>query len=346
MIKKIQHILTLGVIISSLLLPMQYIAGNVANGQMQMQMQKDSDIVVYDDSNSEHYKVLSDSIDDGDNANTLLKPTIHVTIEGTIIDDRIKGGDGNDLINGKEGDDILYGGEGDDEIDGGKGYDEIYGEGGNDQLRGGSGDDKIDGGKGNDILQGEVGDDKIKGGGGADRISGGLGNDQLKGESGDDRIFGGEGDDLIDSGEGNDALLGGRGNDIMIGGFGSDTFICDQFDTIVDFDPYNEGDQIIGSCSVNYLQEQKSENRNNIFPIESELEPEESSKEILQPLQSQTSVSTEASKSLPFSSSRESLNSFDESMLSKDFQRIPPAPMPPVNSFDDIPLPLPKADLQ
>jgi Ca2+-binding RTX toxin-like protein len=318
-------------------------AENFVDGQMQMQKQKNSDIIIYDDSNSEHYKVLSDSIDDGDNADALLKPTIHVTIEGTIIDDRIKGGAGNDLINGKEGDDILYAGEGDDDIDGGAGYDEVYGEEGNDQLRGGEGDDKIDGGKGNDIIHGEDGDDKIKGGEGADRISGGLGNDQLKGERGDDRIFGGDGDDLLDGGDGNDALLGGGGNDVMIGGFGHDTFVCDKFDTIVDFDPY-EGDEIIGSCSVNYLvedaktngiedkrREDNNNNNNNIFPIESE----GSSDKMLQPLQSSSA------------SSAESRNSFDgSSILSKDFQRIPPpSPIPPLNSFD-IPLPLPKADLQ
>lgn len=285
---KIQYTLTF-IIITSLILPLQYQTLIFANGQIQ----RESNIIIYDKDKVEHNTILSDSDD-----NMLLKPKVDVKIEGTFQNDTMRGGEGND---------------------------------------------EIDGGKGDDILDGKDGNDKIKGGGGSDRINGGIGNDQLEGEKGNDRIFGGEGKDLLDGGEGNDILLSGREADMMIGGFGSDTFICDQYDILVDFD-HNEGDKIIGSCSIDDLVEEKEEEKeankieeiheeNNIFPIESETSKSE---RMLQPLQS-------SSKLLP---QAESLNSFDKSsLLSKDFQRISPPPIPSLNSFD-IPLPLPNADLQ
>ena len=36
---------------------------------------------------------------------SIVKPKVDLKIEGTIIDDKFKGGDGNDELNGKEGDD-------------------------------------------------------------------------------------------------------------------------------------------------------------------------------------------------------------------------------------------------
>ena len=42
----------------------------------------------------------------------------------------------------------------------------------------------------------------------------------------------------------------------MIGGFGHDTFVCDQFDKLIDFNQY-EGDEIIGSCLEEYLVEEE-----------------------------------------------------------------------------------------
>ncbi|HEX6294838.1 MAG TPA: calcium-binding protein, partial [Nitrososphaeraceae archaeon] len=235
---KIQYTLTF-ITITSLILPIQYQTLIFANGQML----KESNIIVYDDNNSERYSIL-----DGPD-NILLKPKVDVSIEGTSKNDKIKGGEGDDHINGNSG---------------------------SDQLRGKEGDDEIDGGKGNDILHGEDGNDRIKGGEGSDRISGGIGNDEIEGESGDDKLFGGEGDDLLDGGDGNDVLLGGKGINIMIGGFGSDTFICNEFDRLIDFDVYK--DQIIGPCSVEYLVEQEEEEEretipeynNNIFPLEVE----------------------------------------------------------------------------
>jgi hypothetical protein len=54
--------------------------------------------------------------------------------------------------------------------------------------------------------------------------------------------------------------------------FGSDTFICDQFDKLIDFDLY-ERDEIIGPCSVEYPVEEEEEIEeipdydSNIFPL-------------------------------------------------------------------------------
>jgi len=130
---------------------------------------------------------------------------------------------------------------------------------------------------------------------------------------------------LLNGGEGNDVLLGGRGIDMMIGGWGTDTFICDQFDILIDFNRY-EGDQIIGSCSVEYLVEEEEEigeihedNNNNIFPLETEAEFERLSPSLLSP------QSPNSSSSLP------PLNSFEMPSLSKDLQRIPLPPTPSSN---------------
>ena len=143
----IQHTLTLAIIIL-LEFPLQYQTLLFANGQMQEEFH----IIIYDDTNPEHGIILSDSdLDD----NTLLKPKVDVSIEGTPQKDKIRGG---------EGDDKIYGNED------------------SDQLRGEEGNDEIDGGKGNDILHGEDGDDRIKGGDGFDRISGGLVDNQIEGK--------------------------------------------------------------------------------------------------------------------------------------------------------------------
>jgi Ca2+-binding RTX toxin-like protein len=205
----IQNILTLAVIIS-LILPLQYNTLNFANGEME----KDSTLVVYNDNNSKN-PVLADS------KNTILKPKVEVSIEGTLNDDQLKGGEGDDKISGEDG------------------YDTIAGRGGNDKINGGNGDDTINGELGNDTLKGENGDDKLSGEGGNDLIDGGKG---------DDKLLGGKGDDGILGDEGNDVLNGGGGVDIMAGGLGNDTFICDLFDTIIDFN-LNEGDKIVGQCS-------------------------------------------------------------------------------------------------
>lgn|GEM_PF-830024 len=148
-----------------------------------------------------------------ENFQEILKPKVHLSIEGTDIDDKITAGGGDDKIEGGKGDDIIRGESGDDEIDG---------EGGDDMLIGGLGNNTIDGGDGNDILIGERGEDELDGGEGNDKIKGGRGNDKID---------------------------GGEGFDILTGGLGADIFICDEFDQITDFN-LREKDEKIGSCIV------------------------------------------------------------------------------------------------
>jgi RTX calcium-binding nonapeptide repeat (4 copies) len=222
---KIQNILTLAVIIS-LILPLQYNTLKFANGQLQ----KDSTLVMYND-NSSKLPVLADS------KNTILKPQVDVSIEGTPNDDQLKGGDGDDKISGEDG---------------------------HDKISGGEGNDKINGGKENDTLNGELGNDTLKGGNGNDKLSGESGNDLMEGGKGDDTLIAGEGDEGMLGNEGNDVLNGGEGVDIMAGGLGNDTFICDLFDTILDFNLI-EGDKIVGQCSSLDQTERIESQFGNIF---------------------------------------------------------------------------------
>ena len=217
----------------------------------------------------------------------------------------------------------------------------------NDTMNGGEGNDVIDGGKGDDILDGKGGNDKIQGGGGSDRISGEIGNDQLVGERGEDMLMGGEGKDFLDGGEGNDVIFSGKGADMITGGIGSDTFICDENDILVDFNS-NEKDNIIGSCSTEYLVENKEEKEanelketqiekihgdNNIFPVELATSKFE---KMSKPLHS----------SLKSPQQSESLNDFNTpSHISKDFQKIDPSSTKLSNEFD-IQIPLPHANVQ
>jgi hypothetical protein len=117
-----------------------------------------------------------------------------------------------------------------------------------DKFNGGMGDDTITGLYGRDLLNGQGGNDKINGGIGNDKISGQSGNDLLKGEKGDDMLFGGDGYDQLYGDTGDDILDGGKGYNILVGGEGSDTFICNQFDTVMDFNATE--DQKTGNCKV------------------------------------------------------------------------------------------------
>lgn len=211
--------------------------------------------------------------------------TTDETIDGTIEDDILVGGDGNDTINGDKGDDIIIGGAGDDDINGGIGDDVIIGgegddnikgsagddivNGGNgdDFIRGGTGDDVLDGGEGNDFIKGDAGNDILNGGNGDDVLISGYGNDIINGDAGDDIIDGGSGSDIMHGGDGNDMIYGmngndilygengddiisgGGGNDILYGGNGGDAFIFDfndGNDVIKDFDPTEDTIEIGG----------------------------------------------------------------------------------------------------
>ena len=98
------------------------------------------------------------------------------SIDGTIYNDTITGGDGNDTINGGNGDDTLSDGIGEDTMSGGDGADIISG---------GTGDDTIDGGAGNDTYIWNLGD-------GMDTITDSQGTDKIvfgEGISYDDLSF-------------------------------------------------------------------------------------------------------------------------------------------------------------
>jgi hypothetical protein len=194
-----------------------------------------------------------------------------------------------------------------------------------DKLNGGIGDDKIDGKNGHDVLFGKDGNDQIKGGIGDDKISGQAGNDIIKGEKGDDILFGGQGDDLIFGNVGNDALDGGQGSNIMVGGGGSDAFLCNQYDTVVDFNA-SEADQIIGSCKKqsNEIVAISDDNNYNNLPNKSALELS----------QSPQLPTTETQSPLPLYANH-ALTNFEPISRSSpndvhnvDFQSLPSIPIP------------------
>ena len=89
-------------------------------------------------------------------------------------------------------------------------------------------------------IEGTSADDKIRGGEGDDEISGNKGDDILSGHEGNDELDGGSGDDQLDGGEGTDELEGGKGEDL---------FICDEQDTVIDFNSL-ENDEKQGSCEI------------------------------------------------------------------------------------------------
>ncbi|MDF2736964.1 MAG: repeat protein [Nitrososphaeraceae archaeon] len=189
-----------------------------------------------------------------------------------------------------------------------------------DKLMGGMGDDKINGKYGDDVLHGEDGNDKITGGFGDDKISGQVGNDIIKGEKGDDMLFGGHGYDQIYGDIGNDALDGGEGNDIMIGGRGADTFLCNQYDKIIDFNT-TEDDRMIGSCKVQSPELTAISDNNT--PTQTELQS------------TQSLSSIEEARSLPPSNANDGLPNFEPILLfdpndlhSSEFQSLSPLPIP------------------
>ena len=155
------------VVIISLILPLQYTALKFANGQIL----QESQIMIFN--NNSQTPFLADG------KNTILKPKIDVSIEGTSKSDKLKGGIGDDKLNGKYGDDLLHG------------------LAGNDKIQGGIGDDKVSGQEGNDLIKGENGDDLLFGGHGSDQLYGDMGNDALDGGEGNDIMIGGVGVDTF-----------------------------------------------------------------------------------------------------------------------------------------------------
>jgi Ca2+-binding RTX toxin-like protein len=76
---------------------------------------------------------------------------------------------------------------------------------------------------------------------------------KLDGGSGDDQIDGGSGDDQIDGGSGDDQIDGGVGADELKGGKGEDLFICDEQDTVIDFNSLeNDENKVIVNLLIEH----------------------------------------------------------------------------------------------
>ena len=153
-------------------------------------------------------------------------------INGSPVDDRLRGFTGDDTINAGAGADFADGGDGDDDVFGGAGADTLVdssggsylrGDEGDDSLVGGAGFDDINGNMGNDTIQGLFGDDWVVGGRDQDLIFGGEGANLVYGNLGDDTLDAGAGADIVRGGQGNDVLQGGGGNDFVSGDMGDDT---------------------------------------------------------------------------------------------------------------------------
>ncbi len=171
-----------------------------------------------------------DTINTGDDSDTVLGGVGNDVIDTGIDDDVIDGGDGNDSIIGGQGADSIQGGDGDDTIIAGVDlFSDYVGDDPNlpnplliDPTTGlpalsdpntQDNRDTVDGGAGNDIIM--TGDD-------ADFITGGSGNDTINAGIDDDLVEGNSGDDSIIGSHGSDTILGGDGDDTIWGGFGTD----------------------------------------------------------------------------------------------------------------------------
>jgi len=138
----------------------------------------------------------------------------------SVLNEVLRGYDGNDTLSATTGADTLFGGAGNDSLSGGDG---------NDLLIGGTGDDELHGEVGNDEMYGGSGSDFLDGGAGADTLDGGTDSDILYGGLGTDQITGGAGDDyyLAYVPNGNDLNLGDEYKDFASG----DLLVIDRAQT-------------------------------------------------------------------------------------------------------------------
>ncbi|MFW1853252.1 putative Ig domain-containing protein [Acinetobacter guillouiae] len=140
-------------------------------------------------------------------------------------------GGGADNISGTMLNDKLLGGDGDDTLFGGFGNDKLIGGNDNDILRDASGDDILEGGSGNDILIGGHDSDQLYGGDDNDFLYGDFDNDMISfvNSGGNDYLEGGDGVDHLYGGKGNDILYGGAHLDYLYGGDDDDILIVSNF---------------------------------------------------------------------------------------------------------------------
>jgi|GEM_PF-2484317 len=151
-------------------------------------------------------------------------------LQGTELNDQIRGLGGNDTLDGADGDDWLEGGIGNDSLTGSNGNDTLLGGTGGDVLNGGDGNDYLEGGlfdvtdrnAAPDTLSAGEGNDTLISGAGNDNLTAGNGNNSVISGAGNDTIRAGEGNDTIDSGAGDDTINTGYGNNVVDSGAGND----------------------------------------------------------------------------------------------------------------------------
>jgi len=184
------------------------------------------------------------------------------------------------LLDGSPLDDLIKGYSEADEISGLGGNDTLLGEGGNDTLDGGDGDDVLNGGSGNDILIGGEGNDLIQASSGVDSIYGGAGEDtfdlssmsnawtvdlsaeiytrdgatghlvdieHVRAGSGHDTLIGNAEANQLNGNAGHDILLGLGGNDTLSGGTGNDTIDGGEGDDLIVFTAGDGRDRVVDS---------------------------------------------------------------------------------------------------
>lgn len=186
-----------------------------------------------------------------------------------VINDGLRGEDGNDTLNGRGGGDFLYGGNGNDSLDGGSEADNFYGGAGTDSVKydtrsndvlidlssGQGGEDgesdfydsdieNAYGGSGNDqIIGGASGTvNKVWAGSGDDTVTAGSVALEAYGQDGIDTLTGGQADDWLYGNDGDDFLIGGGGSDYLLGQNNDDQIIASA-----------EGDRVTGGSGVDFL---------------------------------------------------------------------------------------------
>ena len=211
-----------------------------------------------------------------------------LTLNGSLGDDLLTGGNNNDRLEGRDGNDTLDGGAGSDVLKGNNGNDLLFGGDGNDTLQGLAGDDTIDGGAGSDRLyvatdnKITLSDTKVTGDG-TDTFSSvefanlyGRGGDNLidarnakqvratiRGENGNDTLRGGENNDTIVGGNGDDVLFGEGGNDTINGNGGNDRLyaIADNDMTLTDTQLTGDGTDTFNSIEFANLYGGSGDNK-------------------------------------------------------------------------------------